>query len=280
MWNRKELKSKSKQFLKRYMLKAILACLIFSLVEGLFSGHSSSGDSNTHTYNQHEINEIQHNFPFERFDKFGNSDGKYDYTIYNKNVNDNVFSNKLFSPNNPLKKFVTISVTGTLLAALIITGFLGSIFILKPMKIGLKRFFLNGYRDEARVADMFTTFTDGHWVGYSLKLLYVEFIIFLWTLLLIIPGIVKGYQYYYVPYILSDHPEYSAREAMALSREMSDCKKSDIFMLDLSFIPWILVAVLTFGLGFLILTPYIEGTSAALYLHEINEPVEFSDYEY
>lgn len=287
MWTRPELKNKSKQFLREYMLKAVITCLIFTLIEGIFSGNGGSSNSsyedNNTSVEQNQMIDIPRNLQIENFKNFHvDMNEKYEYSIYNKNTSDNIFINKLTTtPKNnfdKLAKFATISVTGTLLLILFVVGILGSIFIVKPMRIGLKRFFLNGYRyDEVRVADMFTTFTDNHWVGYALKMLYVDMIIFLWSLLLIIPGIVKGYQYYYVPYILSDHPEYSAKEAMMLSKEMTSGKKFDIFVLNLSFIPWIIVSVLTFGLGFLILTPYMEGTYAALYLHENDE--KESNYE-
>ena len=61
---------------------------------------------------------------------------------------------------------------------------------------------------------------------------------FLWSLLLLIPGIVKAYEYRMVPYLLADYPELSTEEAFRISREMMNGEKMNTFILDLSFIGW------------------------------------------
>ena len=64
----------------------------------------------------------------------------------------------------------------------------------------------------------------------------MDFCTFLWSLLLIIPGIVKSYEYRMIPYLLADHPEMSKDEAFAASKAMIDGNKWDAFVLDFSFI--------------------------------------------
>lgn len=89
--------------------------------------------------------------------------------------------------------------------------------------------------------------------------------IFLWTLLLFIPGLVMCFAYAMTPYILEEHPEIGAWDASTRSREMMKGHKFDLFYLYLSFIGWFILAMLTMGIGFLWLSPYVEAAKAAFY---------------
>lgn len=89
--------------------------------------------------------------------------------------------------------------------------------------------------------------------------------VFLWSLLLIIPGIIKGYAYFMVPYIMAENPNIPWQRAFEISKRTTQGEKWDIFVLGLSFLGWILLAALTLGLGFLFLNPYIQATHAELY---------------
>lgn len=93
----------------------------------------------------------------------------------------------------------------------------------------------------------------------------------LWSLLLIIPGIIKSYSYAMTPYILEDNPELKNNAAIEKSMEMMQGHKLDLFLLDLSFIGWAFLCMLTFGLGFFWLESYMLTARAAFYeelLHE------------
>lgn len=89
---------------------------------------------------------------------------------------------------------------------------------------------------------------------------------FLWSLLFIIPGIVKSYSYAMTPYILLDRPELSATDAIKESEKMMNGHKMDLFILDLSFIGWILLSMLTCGILVLYVEPYMMATKSAFYL--------------
>ena len=89
---------------------------------------------------------------------------------------------------------------------------------------------------------------------------------FLWSLLFIIPGIVKSYSYAMTPYILLDRPELSPTEALKESEKMMNGHKMDLFILDLSFIGWILLSMLTCGVLILYVEPYMMATKTAFYL--------------
>lgn len=89
---------------------------------------------------------------------------------------------------------------------------------------------------------------------------------FLWTLLLVIPGIVKGYEYRMIPYILAENPGIDQRRAFELSRIMMTGQKWNAFVLDLSFFLWYLLGAVTCGLASIFyVNPYIAATNAELY---------------
>lgn len=87
----------------------------------------------------------------------------------------------------------------------------------------------------------------------------------LWSLLLIVPGLIKYYAYALTPYILIDNPELSANQAINLSQEMMKGHKFDLFFLHLSFIGWIFLSIFTLGIGLLWLMPYMMTAQAAFY---------------
>lgn len=96
--------------------------------------------------------------------------------------------------------------------------------------------------------------------------LLVSLYTFLWSLLFIIPGIVKSYSYAMTPYILLDRPELSATDAIKESEKMMNGHKMELFILDLSFIGWILLSILTCGILVLYVEPYMMATRSAFYL--------------
>lgn len=87
----------------------------------------------------------------------------------------------------------------------------------------------------------------------------------LWTLLLVIPGIIEAYSYSMTFYILRENPEMTAGDAITASQKMMDGHKMDLFLLSLSFIGWAILASITFGIGYLWLIPYIYTAYAAFY---------------
>lgn len=88
---------------------------------------------------------------------------------------------------------------------------------------------------------------------------------FLWMLLLIVPGIIKGYSYALTPYLLKDHPELKFNAAIEESMRLMSGNKMRLFLLDLSFIGWFLFGLITFGIAFLWITPYWNTARAAFY---------------
>lgn len=147
-----------------------------------------------------------------------------------------------------------------------------SVFVLLvsgPLMYGLSSAFLSlasGLRPS--VSTLFTGFNR---FGTTF-LLYVLMMIFiyLWMLLLIVPGIIAALRYSQAYYILRDNPELSALEAIRRSKEMMVGHKGRLFILYLSFIGWWLLGILTLGIGFLWLNPYLYTTQAHFYLDLLN----------
>lgn len=105
-------------------------------------------------------------------------------------------------------------------------------------------------------------------IGYLVK---TSIFIWLWSLLLVIPGIVAAYKYAMAPYILMDHPEMTGGEAITASKELMQGKKWKLFCIEFSFIGWILLSIPTFGILLLWIEPWMYATMAAFYEDIKNE---------
>ena len=135
-----------------------------------------------------------------------------------------------------------------------------------PLLWGFAVFFLNLIRDkDINWKTLFDGYKNGEWkrVGVTYLLMYIFLI--LWTLLLIIPGIIKAFSYAMTPYILKDDPTISGNAAIEKSMRMMEGHKMELFWLFLSFIGWIILSVITFGIGFLLLEPYMDSAFAHFY---------------
>lgn len=133
-----------------------------------------------------------------------------------------------------------------------------------PLSWGLSVLFLDSYRgSEIRVEGILDGFKDYGRILGTTFLVYVYTI--LWSLLLIIPGIIKGYSYAMTNYILKDEPTLKYNEAIEKSMAMMDGNKMKLFLLHLSFIGWIILSCITLGIGFLFLAPYMSSAQAAFY---------------
>lgn len=149
-----------------------------------------------------------------------------------------------------------------------VLGLLWLVFIGLPSQVSNARYFLNSAKQEERFSDVFSAFKINY--GHNISVMVsTNFIIFLWTLLLIIPGIIKSIEYMFVPYIVAEHPEFTSSEARQLSSIMTKGYKWDLFVLQLSFILWMILGafinIFTFGLGSNIITPYVEQTFERTY---------------
>lgn len=145
-------------------------------------------------------------------------------------------------------------------------GLVIKIFLVNPIKLGGVHFFTENI--EAGPMPVGAIKAGFQNYGHNFVVLLLQDVyLTLWFLLLIVPGLIKAYSYRMVPYILAEHPEFSATEVITRSREMMNGHKWQAFKLDLSFLGWILLGALTLGLVNVFWTaPYMESAQAALYL--------------
>ncbi len=132
------------------------------------------------------------------------------------------------------------------------------------IELGYCKFLLKQQRgEEYQFNDLFSEF-DRFGDGFAQRFLRGLYT-FLWSLLLIIPGLIKSLSYAMTPYIMAENPGMKAGDAITRSKEMMDGYKADLFVLRLTFIGWDLLAALTLGIGNLWLNPYKHASEAAFY---------------
>ena len=285
MWIRSELKQRAKDNLKRYRRSAILACLILLVLQmlaGTGNSNSSATSSSNSTYNYMYNEDIYDN----QEDDSGAAYGLYtDDSFLSGIANDSEgalnYLEEYAMNESGLGMFSSILTTelvfmGILLAILrVILNFV----IINPVIVGHASFFYKNRYEKTSVGELAFAFNREELFPVVKTMFLRDLYVTLWTLLLIIPGIVKNYAYRMVPFILSEYPQMSAKEALRLSDEMTRGHKAKMFILDLSFFGWYLLGAITFGLSDIVFTtPYVYATEAELY-HVLKEPFIKQSYE-
>ncbi|MCM0648069.1 DUF975 family protein [Clostridium swellfunianum] len=155
-------------------------------------------------------------------------------------------------------------VTIVLFAAALLIAF--RIFFGYFLEVGGRRFFIKSAQHVDNKKCFSFAFNEDNYMGILKTMLLTNIFVFLWSLLFIVPGIIKSYSYSMVPYILADNPNIGAREAISLSNKMTMGHKFDMFILDLSFLGWYILGAIALGIGVLFVMPYENATDAELYL--------------
>ena len=153
-----------------------------------------------------------------------------------------------------------------------LVGSIASLLITPALTLAMYGIYLNltnGVKPE--IGDLFSQIKN-FWPAFKTYILMVVYI-FLWTLLLYIPGIIKGFAYSQTMFILYENPTMGANEAITRSREMMDGHKMEYFLLGLSFLGWMILGMFTFGLLYIWLMPYMEATLANYYKYLKGEVV-------
>ena len=231
-----ELKSNAKKTLKG----GYWSCVLTSLVLGFAAGTSSIGGTYTYNMDAKGINPGSFNAYLERL---GPAD----------------LLQRLDIPVYMIGTFLTLMLAAMVLAILL------SIFLLQPLEVGCRRFFIEAGRGDYYFGYMGMAFSKDYL--NVVKIMFLRWLYtFLWTLLFIIPGIVKSYEYRMVPYILAENPGMPAKEVFRRSRDIMDGDKMNSFWFDFSFIFWFCLSSITFGIaGVFFVDPYYNNACAGLY---------------
>ncbi|MFX3633191.1 MAG: DUF975 family protein [Candidatus Pristimantibacillus sp.] len=228
MWERKELKQRAKDVLRTSYWKAFLISILLAFVGG-------GGGSPSLNFN------------------FGSSSSSGDSGFSGMDVNWGF-----------LQPFLAIAISIFIVFLIFALAF--RIFLCFPLEVGAMRYFKQAAENDVNLNHVGYAFNKHRYWDIVKSMLWRGFLNFLWYLLLIIPGFVKFYAYSMVPFILADNPNIGYRRAVDLSNRMTRGHKFRIFVLDLSFLGWILLGLLLCFIGVLFVMPYINATKAELYL--------------
>jgi len=244
MWTRSNLKDQAKKALKGTFLISVLVIVLYTLLTG--------GENSNLTL---------------KLGEDATKEMEIRNGILGYSFGEDYFNNLI---SYPLATFFLIF--GALAGFL---AFLYQIFIGAPLSIGLSKYFLVNRRnpEDNTPLNLFDTFRSGNYLNGVVVVFLQNLFIFLHFLLLIIPGIIKVFKYYMVSFIMADHPDMHYKDAFALSTEMTDGHKMNIFVLELSFLGWYLLSALTLGLATPLVSTYRKATIAELY-EVLNNPVE------
>lgn len=158
----------------------------------------------------------------------------------------------------------SLFVIGIVIVAVVV-GILVSVFVCSPIEVGTKRFFVKSLHQPGEVHEVTYAF-ENNYKNIVKILFFRNLYIFGWSLLFIIPGIIKSYEYYMVPYLLAENPNLSKEEVFELSKQMMTGQKFEAFVLELSFLGWDILSSFTWGiLGLFYVEPYRNLTKAAFY---------------
>jgi len=149
-------------------------------------------------------------------------------------------------------------------------GFIGvavSVFLTPPLTVAYASFTMRIYNEETGdIGGMYKAGFKNYWHNVD-GMLFMQLFTFLWTLLFIVPGIIKAIAYSMTPYILTDLPGVTPTQALKVSMKMTKGYKGEIFVMYLSFIGWAILTVLTGGiLGIFYTGPYMSTSLAGLYV--------------
>lgn len=233
MIDRKELKEKGKLAFKANYWKSVIVAFILSLIVGGSASASVSNTTDTAT-------------------EAANAESAQELS--------NIFKEKPEVLAVVIGAIVTIVLVSILVATLI------DIFVTNPLELGCNTFFLkNSDNPETGLEEIKSGFTPNY--GRNVKTLFLRDLkILLWSLLLIVPGIIKAYAYSQVTYILAEDPDIQPADALKKSEEMMMGHKKEGFLLDLSFILWYILSAVTLGLGYIFYVgPWTRATDAEFY---------------
>ena len=160
---------------------------------------------------------------------------------------------------------IIIAGISTILSFIPYIGSVVSLLLCGQLAVGEIMYFIKLHnKQDARVGSIFEGFGE-NWINNLLTYLLQTIYIILWSLLLIIPGIIKSYAYSMTMYLKAKQPNLTSNEAISKSQQIMDGKKWKLFCLQLSFIGWAILSIFTFGIGFLFLMPYMQSSTIAFY---------------
>lgn len=258
------LKGQAKAVLRANYWKMVLVAFIMLLIAGTGTAGQTGSAASTMSDNHHEYS---YSYVYEDGEFF---DGNYAYE-----------EPHAYQPLPVRMLRGALRLLGVLGSTVIMLAlFALNLFVLKPLIVGGQRFYLVSQHFPASLAELAYAFSNNY--GTSVKTMFLRDLkILLWSLLFLIPGIVKSYEYRFVPYLLAECPEMDSKAVFAASADLMYGNKWRAFVLDLSFIGWELLSGLTLGLvGVFYVNPYRDLTCAAFYQSVCEEKGDLGGTQY
>ena len=295
MWTRKEVKRKAKQNLSRNYWSIFVSIFLFSAITGTVGRFMLKETEinfnrdiryliieimnnrnlfyNHNNFKNNKINPID-NIEVPNLDDMNRSFDDIDHPPFND-------MNRSFDDMNrhsfDIKYYLSVIRDTCLdytMANIYTTSFLAMILIF-PLSVGFIRFLINSTKDKHRFEDLVSVF-DKNYKYLVVSGLLTKLYIYFWSLLFIIPGIIKTYEYRMIPYILSENPDIGFTKAKDLSRKMTYGNKWKIFILDISFIGWYILGFMCCVVGVIFVKPYVVATKTELYL-KLKKNIDLSE---
>lgn len=180
---------------------------------------------------------------------------------------------------NWLYAVLFVFIASALTGAASVVPVLGSLIVFGPMTYAISKMLIKLSRtgESPDLNNLFDGFKDDFGGTFLLGLLTTIFVM-LWSMLFIIPGIVKSYAYSFAFYIKADHPDYDWQQCIEESKRLTQGHKGELFVLDLSFIGWVIVGSLCLGVGMLWVDPYMGLTKVNFYNDLVANDLGSADY--
>ena len=185
---------------------------------------------------------------------------------YNVDTSEAFFRMGLGSSINVSLDFIHVEIPTSIVAIVSLATLAFGFFVINPLIVGHKRFYLENRIENSYFESLFFAFNKNDYLNIVKVMLLKDLYTALWTLCLIIPGFVKSYEYQMIPYLLAENPTLDSEVAFAMTKEMTSGYKMDLFILDLSFILWLIFALFTCGIGQLYVNAYVAATGVEAYI--------------
>lgn len=283
MWTIKQLKERGRSCFQRNYWKAVLVAVIISMIGGMpgsravrsvttipvqflisfgNDSHAQSFDDDTFDFNFDDGSDSDFDYEFD----FGGDPFSNPYGGYGNN-DQNIISDFSSRLNGyAIGVIIAIAILAFFILTIVfVIRILVDIFFFNPLFVGTQRFFIHNLSEEGMVGDMGFGF-DRNYKNQVRVMFARDLYTFAWSLLFLIPGIYKSYEYRMVPYLMAEYPNMSKDQVFYTSKYLMKGDKWHTFIMDLSFIGWWILSGITFGIvGAFYVNPYYISTCSALY---------------
>ena len=236
MWSRAQLKGRAKATFKRNYWKCILISLLLTLIAG--GSGAASGNISSATGSLHG-SDNQAGSSYDYDSSYDSDDGSLrDFEAgLEEGFKDGLKAGNRGMMGGMVAAAIAIGILIVVFLVIFVLILLVDVFIINPLEVGCRRFFIRNLNEPAQIGNIGYGF-DNNYRNVAKTMFFRDLFTVLWSLLFIIPGIVKAYEYMMIPYLLADNPQMTKEQAFAESKRMMQGQKWKAFVLDLSIIGW------------------------------------------